>query len=232
MSTVSAVIAAFDEAATVAATVAAVRTLPGVAQVIVVDDGSRDDTARRAGAAGAAVVRLPCNRGKGAALEAGLAAARGEIVLLLDADLGATAAAAVRLLEPVLTARADMAVAVLPPPPRPAGWGLAVGLARLGIWLLTRRWLRAPLSGQRAVRRALLGRLLPLAPGFGVEVGLTVDALRLGARLVEVPVTMTHRHRGRDLPALAHRCGQLRAVLRTLAGRAAAPGARRSGGSA
>src|SRR5688572_222375 len=93
---VSAVIPAYNEAdrigATVGALIAALSTrFPDQFEVLVVDDGSRDDTASRAEKAGARVVRLPRNGGKGAALAAGFAEARGRTLLMLDADLGESA---------------------------------------------------------------------------------------------------------------------------------------------
>ncbi|MFQ5809554.1 MAG: glycosyltransferase, partial [Armatimonadota bacterium] len=91
---VVAIVPAHNEAERIAETLEAVYRIPEVARAIVVDDGSEDDTAAVAEGAGAEVVRLPHNQGKGAALEAGLQRADGDIVLLLDGDLGSTAAQA------------------------------------------------------------------------------------------------------------------------------------------
>ena len=130
-----AIVPARDEADTVAATVAAIRALPGVAAVLVVDDASSDATAEAAERAGAVVLRLPRSAGKGAALEAGLEASRdAEAVLLLDADLGAGARRGrARCSRPSLAGEADMTVAVLPRPAGSGGFGLVKGLARAGI---------------------------------------------------------------------------------------------------
>ena len=73
----------------------------------------------------------------------------------------------------------------------------------------------APLSGQRAVRADLLRSLEPAAR-FGLEVGLTIDAVRQGARVVEVPVALDHRHTGRRLSGFAHRGRQGTDVVRAL----------------
>src|SRR5690606_32026743 len=90
MTTVSVIVPAYNEARALPATLAAVRRLP-IDEVIVVDDGSSDGTGPTARRCGAEVVRLPANQGKGAALSAGLSTARGDVLLLLDADLGASA---------------------------------------------------------------------------------------------------------------------------------------------
>jgi hypothetical protein len=65
-----------------------------------------------------------------------------------------------------------------------------------------------PLSGQRALTWEVLEGVRPLARGFGVEVAMTVDAVRAGFRVVEVPVPMEHIPTGRDLPGFAHRARQ------------------------
>jgi glycosyltransferase involved in cell wall biosynthesis len=206
---VSAVIPAFNEAARVGDTVRAVRSLPEVTEVIVVDDGSTDNTAAVAADAGARVIRLPRNQGKGEALRRGLRESAGEIVLLLDADLGASAAEAALLLTPVLAGQADLAIAELPAAPGTGGFGLVRKLARFGLRRLAKFTARAPLSGQRAIRRELLERI-GIASGFGVEVAMTIRAARLGARVVEVPTKMTHAFTGRNLAGFLHRGRQFR----------------------
>ncbi len=216
--TVSAIIPAYNEAERVGETVWALVRAAVADEVLVVDDGSRDGTAAAAAAAGASVLRLPANAGKGAALDAGVARARGDVLLFLDADLGATAGAAGALIEPVLDGRADMAVAVFPRR-RGGGFGLTVGLARWGIRRLVRLRLEAPLSGQRALLRSVYGAIGRCAPGFGVEVGLTVDAARAGFRVVEVPADLDHAVTGRDLAGFIHRGRQFVAVWRALLAR-------------
>lgn len=211
-------IPAYQEAERIAATVAAARALPGVTRVLVVDDGSTDGTAELAERAGAEVLRMPRNGGKGAAMRAGLAACPGDdddIFLLLDADLGETAAQADRLLEPVLAGEADLSIARFPRAGK-AGFGLVKGLARMGTWLLTRRVLQAPISGQRACRRWVL-EAAPLADGYGIEVAMNIAAGDAGARIVEVPVEMTHAATGRDFAGFKHRGRQFAHIFAALA---------------
>jgi hypothetical protein len=216
MTPVVAVVAAYGRADTVGGTVRALAALPGVDRVVVVDDGSRDRTAREAAAAGARVVSLPANVGKGGAVAAGVAAEPGAAVyLLVDADTGPTAAAAGPLLDPVLSGEADMAVGVLPAAGGRGGLGTVRRLAAAGIRRATGREVAAPLSGQRAVRGDLL-RALDLAPRFGLETAMTLDALSAGARVVEVPVEVEHRHTGRSPAGFAHRARQGTDVARAL----------------
>lgn len=215
--TVSAIIPAYNEEERVAATVKALAAIDHVNQVVVVDDGSQDQTAAVAAAAGAdVVVLLNKNRGKGEALKQGVKTASGDVLCFADADLGESAAEFAKLIRPVLEGKADMTVAHWTGKKKKAGFGLVKGLARLGILALTGYRAASPLSGQRVLKRAVWDAPGVLDGGFGVEVGLTIKCLRNGFRLLEVPVTMEHRESGRDLPGFVHRGRQFWQVARCL----------------
>lgn len=219
------VIPAFNEAERIAATVAGARALPGVILVVVVSDGSSDETAERAREAGAHVVLHARNRGKAAAMETGANAAQAALpsdfcLLFLDADLENTTSEAAPLLAPVLCGAADMSIATFPHlAGRGGGRGVVVRTARWGIARATGRTMAAPLSGQRCITRAAFAAARPLARGFGVETALTIDVLRAGFRVVEVPARLDHRVTGRDWRSQRHRLRQLRDVVRALAPR-------------
>jgi glycosyltransferase involved in cell wall biosynthesis len=119
---VAVVIPAKDEAERIASTVRSARAIPHVDLVLVVDDGSDDDTSNVARGAGAVVVRHSHNRGKAAAMETGAAVvamrdADGRpprLLLFIDGDLGDTAVNTAPLVRPVLESVADVAIALLP----------------------------------------------------------------------------------------------------------------------
>jgi len=218
-------IPAFNEAERIALTVAALRLRPEITAVIVMDDGSADGTAEIARAAGATLVLTGKNGGKGAALSAAYAAARdhADVFLLLDADLGSSAGEAVKLLPLIVAGEADMTIGMLPPDPafadtgQAGGRGFVVRLARWGIERRTKHTMAQPLSGQRAVRRTVLDALGgTLAPGFGVEVDLTVRALQAGFRVREVETEFRHKVTGGDWPSLQHRARQFRDVAQVV----------------
>lgn len=214
-------IAAHNEAERIAETVHAALAIPGVRRVVVADDGSGDSTAERAREAGAEVVRLGRNRGKGAALEAGAArVADADVVVLLDGDLGSTAEQGALLVAPIASGSADMSVAAFPPASAKAGFGLVMGLARWGIHTLGSPGFtpRAPLSGQRAMTRECFAIVRPFSVGYGTEVRTTVRALRAGLRIVEVDTAMSHAATGRDLKGFVHRGRQFAHVAIALAG--------------
>jgi hypothetical protein len=232
---IAVVIPARDEAARVAATVRAAGKVPAVDLVVVVDDGSRDATAAHAQEAGAVVVGHHRPRGKAAALATGAQAvsaiearehpAEPRHLLLLDADLAESAARAEPLVRPVLDGAADVTIAVMPPQNGGAGGGhgFVVRLARAGIDRATGWQATQPLCGQRCLSRAALDAAGPLARGFGVEVGMTIDLLRRGFRVAEVPVDFQHRVTGADLRGQLHRGRQWLHVAEALARRGVVP---------
>jgi hypothetical protein len=202
----------------------------------VADDGSRDATAEIAAAAGARIVRSADVIGKGAAVTQAARDAlratgapeqqppnepaqqpqppgtdpdRRSVFVLCDGDLGDSAARLGPLADAVASGQGDVAVAIFSRRVG-GGFGLARGFAR---WAIRARTggLRtsAPISGQRALTRAALEDSLPFAHGFGMEIGITIDAVRAGHRLVEIELDLDHRARGRTLAGFVHRAHQL-----------------------
>jgi glycosyltransferase involved in cell wall biosynthesis len=208
----AAIVAARDEADRIASTVAAVREAFPAAAVWVADDASRDGTAERAMAAGAQVVSRGRPHGKGAnvtaAAEAALSAGEPGFVLLCDGDLGASAARLAPLVDAVRDGECDIAVAAFSRRVG-GGFGVALGFARWALRRLCGVEAAAPISGQRPMRTEVLRATLPFARGFGMELGMTVDAVRAGHRLREYELDLEHRATGRDPAGFAHRARQL-----------------------
>ena len=247
--TVAVVVPAKDESERIAATVASLAGLSVADLVVVVDDGSSDDTARRARDAGALVVAHDRNRGKAAAMATGARAVAAfeaahprpgpapgvssgpRPLLFVDADLAGTAVETAPLTIPVLAGAADMTIAVLPRQSSAGGGrGLVVGLSRAGTQRLAGWSPEQPLSGMRCLTRAAFEAALPLARGWGVETALTIDLLRAGFRVEEVPCALQHRVSGRGLRAQLHRGAQYRDVALALGRRRAADVLRRATG--
>jgi hypothetical protein len=218
---VVALVAARNEGGTVGATVRAISAIPEVDEVVVADGASTDGTAAEARAAGARVLIGSNRDGKGGTLEGALQhLGPADVYLLLDADLGSSAREGARLVAPVLAGRADLAIGTLPREPRHGGFRLVKRAAAATIRRLSGFRATEPLSGQRAVTAACLAAVRPLAPGFGVEVAMTVDAVRAGFRVVELPVSMTHAPTGRHLAGFLHRGRQGLDLLRVALPRA------------
>ncbi len=218
------IVAARNEADRIGETLGALRgAMPGAA-LWVADDASTDGTAEVAMAAGAQVVSRGRPHGKGANVGAGADAVLSanpvpELVLLCDGDLGASAAALAPLVEAVKDGECDLAVAAFSRRVG-GGFGAALGFAR---WAIRRRCgleTKAPISGQRAMRAEVLRAALPFARGYGMEVGMTIDAVRAGYRLREYELDLSHRATGRSLTGFAHRARQLVDFARVYAARA------------
>ena len=209
-----AIVAARDEADRIGATLAALAaSLPGI-ESYVADDASSDGTRDVALAAGATVIGRNRPHGKGGNMTAAATAALDELpdgatVLLCDGDLGASAANLVSLVEAVESGACDLAVAGFEHKVG-GGLGLAKGYARRSIKRLSGFEADAPISGQRAMSAALLREVLPFAPRYGMEIGMTVDAVRGGHRVGEVKLDLAHRATGKSLAGFLHRARQLR----------------------
>lgn len=163
--TVSCIIPAYNEQLTIASVINIATHHLLVSEVIVVDDGSSDQTADVARGAGAIVIINELNLGKAQSMDRGVTAAKNNIVLFLDADLrGLTPHHLTALIEPVLTQRADMTIAL-----RDRGSMLAQLNARLGPWI----------AGERCLHRSLWN-MVPsnYKQGFQIELALNHTALK------------------------------------------------------
>jgi hypothetical protein len=195
-------VAARDEEDVIGATVEALRRSFPDAEVIVADDGSRDATADRAEAAGATVLRLE-RRGKGQALSAAERAAPPGSLLLVDADLRGD-------LSELVADSHKLGVTIAAFATRTGGgFGIAKRVSRALIRARCGYVAGEPLSGQRFLTHNAREAVFPLAPGFGAETRMTIDAVRAGIRVEEVELDLGHRATGRDARGFIHRGRQL-----------------------
>jgi glucosyl-3-phosphoglycerate synthase len=225
-------IPARDEERTVGAVVDAVRLSHGAAgsglvdELLVVDDGSTDATRAVAGRAGARVLTLPAGGGKGQAMAAGVAAAAGDLVVFLDADVENTTGAFVAGLLGPLLLEDDVALVKgfyrRPLHGQSDGGGRVTELmARPVIEVLFPDLVgvRQPLAGETAAPRWVLEKLA-LAPGYGVELGLLVDvAARFGIRSIAQVDLGVRVHRNRPLEELRPQAVEILRVALQRAGR-------------
>lgn len=195
---ISAVIPAYNEEKTIGSVLKTLKQVRLVDEILVVNDGSRDNTSQVAQGCGVKVLNLPQNQGKGAAVKAGVDNCKGDIVLLLDADLiGLETYHVNDLIEPVLKGYADMTIGVF------RSGRLRTDLAhRISPYL----------SGQRAVRRSILDSISHLdAAGYGIEIALTRCIERHNIRTQEVVLEdMTHVMKEEKLGFLRGFCERLK----------------------
>ena len=187
------VIPCFNEEKTVGKVVERCRESPLIGEVVVVDDGSSDGSARAAKLAGARVVRHRKNRGKGVAILSGARAAKNSVLVFIDADFENVSADAVeKLALPLLKNEAYFAKATFE---REGGRVTELTAKPLLEFIFPEVSLSQPLSGQFAIRKEFLQRL-DVTADWGIDIGLVLDSVRLGERILEVNIgEIVHKHR-------------------------------------
>lgn len=186
------VIPALDAAETLASVVRATREALPLAHIIVVDDGSADDTPRVARAVADEVIAFPRNRGKGAALRAGFAAALGRgaaAVVTLDADGQHAPASAPALLAALDTADLALGARVRRGSAMPLGRRVTNSLASSAVTMLAGVTLPDSQSGFRAIRGRVLEAVRARGDRYDFETDFLLHAARLGFRICSVPVS-------------------------------------------
>jgi glycosyltransferase involved in cell wall biosynthesis len=176
---VSAVVPAHNEEEHITKVVEAAEKSEYVDEVIVVDDGSEDNTAAEIKDK-ATVIKLDQNHGKGHALKKGTEEAKGEIIVFLDADLKNISGEKIdNLIKPIR--EADFVIAKFD---REGGRVTELTAKPLLSTFFPEIDVEQPLSGQKVVKKKLLDRI-DIVNNYGVDVGMLIDAAMLGARIKE-----------------------------------------------
>ena len=197
---VTVLVAAYNEAPVIGDVVREARQAVPAGEVLVVDDGSTDGTERAAADAGARVLRLPANGGKGSAVRHGLIEARGEVIVLIDGDGQDDPTEIPRLLE-ALRSDVDLVVGSRfigrfePGAITPINhWGNRFLTSVINLLFSTA--LTDTQAGFKALRAATLRRVNLRADRFDIEADLLLGVLRAGGRVVEIPVRRAPRQHG------------------------------------
>lgn len=219
--TITVILPAFNEGDRIFKTISSLQKSNYVNRIVVIDDGSEDDTASVAEKTGVEVYQLSSNSGKGFAMNYGVEKTIGssDIIVFLDADIGESAIEIDKLILPILHEQTDVTIARFPAAQKKGGFGLVKKLAKYGVRLYTGHTLTTSLSGQRGFKADVVKKLAPFPTDYGVEVGMTIDILRMGFRILEIDVNMTHRETGRDISGFIHRGKQFYQILRALIGK-------------
>lgn len=213
---VSILIPAFNEGDRIVDTIRGINEIKEIDEIIVINDGSTDDTAEKAKKAGAKIVNIKENHGKGSALKEGIKFVKNDIIAFLDADVGLSSKEIEKLILPVINDEADVTVAKFPKVNVKSGFGLVKKLAKWGVKTLTGHTIDISLSGQRVFKRKVLENIKRFYNGYGIEVGMIIDILNKGYRVKEVEVNMTHAVTQRDLRGFIHRGKQFIDILKVL----------------
>lgn len=193
MMNVSLVIPAYNEAEHLPELLTSIPSV--VNEVIVVDDGSSDETALIAKNNGAILVQHAKNKGKGISMVSGTHRATGDIVVFMDADLQHHPADIEKLVAPMLKGSADLTIGVrtlgfrkeMPPQRR-----LTNFLGNLLVYLRIKTWISDTQSGFRAVRKEFLDKMEFKSQRYEIEIEMLLWAYRLGMHIEEVPIKVKY----------------------------------------
>lgn len=199
------IIPAYNEEERIELTLSHLYKVDWINQIIVVDDGSNDNTGKIARKYANEFICHDWNKGKTEAVISGLKKSKGEWIVLLDADLGETVTEGKKLLTPLINGAVDMTVAVLPQQCK-KGFGLMKKRAQSILYKEASYKMNAPLSGQRGFHQRWLPLILQnKSYRFGFEMYLNLLFLQHGGVIHEVATNMNHRATGKDIKGLLHR---------------------------
>ena len=210
---VSIVIPAYNEEATVAQVVSVAKKLPYVEEVIVVDDGSSDRTVEEAKGAGATVISHITNEGKGSAIKTGFKNSHGNIVAFIDADISNFTSDKIdKIIRPILEDKTDITKTKFA---RESGRVTELTAKPLLGFFFPELDYEQPLSGQFAGKRSALNKI-KFEKDYGVDVGIVLDADVHGIKILEVDIgDISH-----DMSPLADLNKMANEVVRTIIDRA------------
>lgn len=215
---ISALVPAYNEEDKIENTIKSIKKSKYINYIVVIDDGSKDNTAEIAIKLDVEVIRLETNRGKGFALECGIRKVinKSDIIVFLDADLEESSIEVDRLIEPILKNQCDVTIAKINSTCNKGGFGLVKLLAKKGVKYFTKYDFDCSLSGQRAFKTEVLKEIKKIPRKYGVEIGMIIDILNSDYTIKEIEVDMKHRETGRDLRGFIHRGKQFFQILETL----------------
>lgn len=215
---VVAIVPAYNEEKTILRTIDSIKKIKYDIEIVIADDCSTDKTFEIAKKSGVSVLKLDRNSGKGTAVNKAIETLRNrnfDILLLVDADIGESACEAEKLIEPIIKNNASMVIAKIPVSVNKSGFGIVRWLAGNSVKWKTGYEVESPLSGQRAV---VFKDIVDykFKSGYGLEVGMTVDFLKMGKKIVEVEANMLHTGTGKDIRGFMHRGRQFYDILKTV----------------
>ena len=213
---VSVIIPAYNEQSRILRTLDGLKGIPEIKEIIVVDDGSTDSTYQiLKPLQNIRLLHLERNKGKGNAVKYALEHVTGSIVALLDADLCESASELSKLIMYIKPGQKAIIIGKLKASGKKGGFGIVKKISGSGFYALTSRRFDSLLSGQRILPAEFL-KDIDLPGGFGLEFKITLEGVRRGYELIEVPVDMKHRETGRDIKGFLHRGKQCLDIIRLI----------------
>ena len=217
---VLAVVPIYNEADMIENTIEGLKEIDLIDEIVIVNDGSTDNTAQVIENLGVSIITMVKNQGKGYAMKKAMEQINYDYIAFVDGDLGFSSAEVEKLIKPVVLGEVDFTIAKFPKlsdvSKTKGGFGFVKTLAKKGVYLYTKKEMDTSLSGQRVYKKEVIESIQYIPTDYGIEVAMTIQALNAGYTFKEIPVSMTHRYSQRSLRGFKHRGKQFFQILKTL----------------
>ena len=214
------VVPVYNEEDKIKDTIDGLKKIDLIDEIVIINDGSKDSTGEIIKDLDVSIVAMAKNYGKGYAIKSAIKRVDYDYIAFIDGDLGYTSIEVEKLLKPVISDEVDFTIAKFPTTSKcskiKGGFGFVKKLAKKGVYLYTKKEIDTSLSGQRVYKRKVIEDIDYMPADYGIEVAMTIQALKAGYRFKEVPVNMTHRYSNRSLQGFKHRGKQFFQIFKTL----------------
>lgn len=213
------VVPVYNEADLIIDTIKNLKKIKSIDEIVIVNDGSNDNTLDVINTLGVKVINLDKNRGKGYAMKTAMNNLEFDYIAFVDGDLADTSEEVEKLIYPILNDKADVSIAKFPKRKEmtksKGGFGLVKLVSKKGIYFFTKKEMNSSLSGQRVYKREVIEKMEYIPDRYGIEVAMTIQVINNNFSIIEVPVTMKHRYSQRNLEGTIHRGKQFCDIMKT-----------------
>ncbi|MBU5254867.1 glycosyltransferase family 2 protein [Tissierella praeacuta] len=213
------VVPVYNEADLIIDTVENLKKIKAIDEIVIVNDGSKDNTLEVANTLNVSVIDLGNNYGKGYAMKRAIDTLEYDYIAFVDGDLGESSIQVEKLILPIINGEADVSIAKFPKRSTmthtKGGIGAVKTLAKKGVYFFTKKEIDTSLSGQRVYKKEVIDKIDYIPDRYGIEVAMTIQTINNGFSIIEVPVTMNHRYSQRNLEGFIHRGKQFKDILKT-----------------
>lgn len=213
------VVPVYNEADLIEKTINSLKKAKYIDEIVVVNDGSSDNTLEVAKKLNISIINLEKNYGKGYAMKKAIDTLKYDYIAFLDGDLGETSIQVESLILPIINGEAHVSIAKFPErntmTNTKGGFGIVKNFAKKGVYFFTKKEIDTSLSGQRVYKREVVEKIDYIPHRYGIEVAMTIQTINNGYSIIEVPVTMEHRYSQRNLKGFIHRGKQFKDILKT-----------------
>ncbi len=213
------VVPVYNEGDIIVDTIEGLKKIKYIDEILVVNDGSNDNTLDIIKTLNVSIIDLKKNHGKGYAMKKAIDTLDFNYIAFVDGDLGHTSIEVASLILPIISGEADVSIARFPEINRmtytKGGFGILKKFSKKGVYYFTKKEMDTSLSGQRVYKKEVIDKIDYIPNRYGIEVAMTIQTINNGFSIIEIPVTMNHRYSQRNLKGNIHRGKQFFDILNT-----------------